>query len=172
MLMNDQACSRTIRKRASTSNELKPQRSAPKSDWMCAHQLQRQGRRSGAAQSCSVRSVCVCLPRIGNEIRLKLCQIRVERSVVAQTGCCGRHHLGHDAIQIQIARSLDLQLSATDVPHGLVVQHEVHVNILQKGVSGEHGIVRFNDATAHGRAGKNAPRQLRFLALFIAASNG
>lgn len=83
-------------------------------------------------------------PGIRHQIRLKFGQIHVERSVKTQRSRDGRHNLTNQTVEIFVGRSLNVKVPSTDVIYSLVIDHECAVGMLQGGVGGQYGIVRFH----------------------------
>jgi hypothetical protein len=88
-------------------------------------------------------------PRIGDQIRLELRQIHVQRSVKPQRGRNRGHNLPDQAVEVGVGGPIDVQITATDVVDGLVVDHEGAVGMLQGGVGGQDGVVRLHHGSGH-----------------------
>lgn len=84
--------------------------------------------------------------RVGHQVGLELCKIDVEGAVEAQGGGDGRHDLADEPVQVGVCGALDVEVAAADVVDGLVVDHEGAVGVLQSGVGGQNGVVRFDDS--------------------------
>jgi hypothetical protein len=82
--------------------------------------------------------------RIGDKIRLKLVEIDVQGAVEAKRGCDGGDNLGDEAVEVGVGGRVDVEVAATDVVDGLVVDHEGAVGVLQGGVSAQGGVVGFH----------------------------
>ena len=83
---------------------------------------------------------------VGHQVGLELGQIHVEGTIEAQGGGDGGHDLGDQTVEVGVGGTFDVQVTATDVVDGLVVDHEGAVGVLQGGVGGQDGVVRFYDS--------------------------
>ncbi len=88
-------------------------------------------------------------PRIRDQIRLELRQIHIESSVKSQRGRYGGHNLPDEPVEVGVRGPIDVQITATDVVDGLVVDHEGAVWVLQGGVGGQDGVVGLNHGSGH-----------------------
>ena len=75
-------------------------------------------------------------------------QERLQESAV---GCPPGDHLADDAVEVGVGRPGDLQLLAAQIVDGLVVHHESHVSVLQRGVREQDGVVRLHHRCRHLR---------------------
>ena len=78
---------------------------------------------------------------VGHQVGLELGQIHVEGTIEAQGGGDGGHDLGDQTVEVGVGGTFDVQVTATDVVDGLVVDHEGAVGVLQGGVGGQDGVV-------------------------------
>ena len=53
--------------------------------------------------------------------------------------------MGDESVQVGVGRSLNIEVSSADIVDGFVVEHDSDIGVLQEGVSGEDGVVGFND---------------------------
>ena len=83
--------------------------------------------------------------RIGDQVGLEFSDVDVQGSVESQTGSQGGDDLGDESVEVGVSGSLDVQLSSADIVDGFVVEDDGDVSVLQKGVGGQDGVVRFND---------------------------
>ena len=84
--------------------------------------------------------------RIGYQVSLELSQIDIQGAVKTQRCCYGGYNLAYDPIQIGVGGSLDIQVAATDIVNGFVVDHEGTIGVVQSCMSGEDGIVRLHNS--------------------------
>ena len=73
---------------------------------------------------------------VGHQVGLELGQIHVEGAIEAQGGGDGGHDLADQTVEVGVAGTLDVQVTAADVVDGFVVHHEGAVGVLQGGVGG------------------------------------
>merc|ERR1719272_2115699 len=103
--------------------------------------------------------------RVRHEVGLELGQVNVEGAVEAERGGDGRDNLGDEAVQVGVRRALDVEVTAADVVHGLVVDHEGAVGVLEGGVAREDGVVRLNDGGGDLRGRVHGELELGLLAV-------
>ncbi len=82
--------------------------------------------------------------RVRDKIRLELVEIDVQSAVEAKRGRDGGDNLGDEAVEVGIGGRVDVEVAATDVVDGLVVDHEGAVGVFEGGVSAEGGVVGFH----------------------------
>ncbi len=88
-------------------------------------------------------------PGIRDQIRLELRQIHIEGAVKPQRGRYGGHNLPDQAVEIGVGGPIDVQITATDVVDGLVVDHEGAVWVFEGGVGCEDGVVGLHHSGGH-----------------------
>ena len=52
----------------------------------------------------------------------------------------------NQSVQVGVGWSFDIQVTSADIIDGLVINHESTVRVFQSGVSGEDGVVWFNNS--------------------------
>mmetsp|Transcript_4124 Transcript_4124/g.11639 ORF Transcript_4124/g.11639 Transcript_4124/m.11639 type:complete len:313 (+) Transcript_4124:715-1653(+) len=82
--------------------------------------------------------------RVRHQVGLELGHIHVQGTVEAQRGCQGRDDLSNETVKVGVGRALDVKRATADVVHGLVVEHNGNVGVLQERVGGQHRVVRLN----------------------------
>lgn len=83
--------------------------------------------------------------RIRDQVGLELVQVDVQGAIKAQAGSHGRHYLSDEAIQVLIVGSRDIKAATADVVHGLVINQECAVGMLDGAVGGENSVVGFDN---------------------------
>ena len=78
---------------------------------------------------------------------MELSDVDVQGTVESERGSQRGNDLGDEPVQVSVSGSLDVEVSSADVIHSFVIKHNSHVSVLQEGVSGENGVVRFNDGS-------------------------
>ena len=101
--------------------------------------------------------------RVRHQVGLEFGEVDVQGSVEPEGCRDGGHDLTDQAVQVGVRGSLDVQVSAAYVVDGLVVDHEGAVGVLQRGVSGEDGVVRFDHCCCNLGSGVDGKLQLRLL---------
>lgn len=56
-----------------------------------------------------------------------------------------RHNLANKVAEVSAGWVLNVKVSMTDTIDGLIAYHEDTIRVLQSGMGGDDGIVRFND---------------------------
>ena len=102
---------------------------------------------------------------VGHQVGLELGQIDVEGTVEAERCGDGRHNLGNETVKIGVGWSLNVEVAATDVVDGFVVNHESTIGVLQGGVSGEDGVVWLNNSGRDLRSWVDGELKLGLLAV-------
>lgn len=82
---------------------------------------------------------------VWHQVGLELVQVDVEGTVETQAGRDGADNLGDQAVEMLVVGARDIQAAAADVVHGLVVDEEGAVRVLNGAVGRQHGIVGLDD---------------------------
>ena len=98
-------------------------------------------------------------------VYLKFSQIHIQGAIESKRGSDRWHDLTNQAIQIGVRWSLDIEVPTAKVVNSLVINHEGAVRMLQGGVGGKDGIVRFHYSRRDLRRGVDSKLQLGFLAV-------
>lgn len=101
--------------------------------------------------------------RVRNQVRLELVQVDVEGAVETQGRGDGRDNLRNQAVEMLVAGAGNVQVSAADIVHGLVVDEERAVRVLDRAVGGQDGVVGLNDGGRHPRGRVDGELQLALL---------
>jgi hypothetical protein len=102
---------------------------------------------------------------VGDEVGLELGDINVEGTVESEGSGQGGDNLGNKSVKVGVGRSLDVEVSSADIVHGLVVEHDGDVGVLEEGVGGEDGVVGFNDCGRDLGGGVDGETELGLLAV-------
>ena len=87
--------------------------------------------------------------RVGDQVSLELRHVHVQGAVEAQGGGDGGDDLADQTVEVGVGGMFDVQVAATDVVDGLVVDHEGAVGVLQGGVGGQDGVVGLHHSSRH-----------------------
>lgn len=101
--------------------------------------------------------------RVWNQVRLELVQVDIEGAVETEGRGDGRDNLRNQAVEVLEAGAGDVQVSAADIVHGLVVDQERAVRVLDRAVGGQDGVVGLNDGGRHPRGRVDGELQLALL---------
>merc|ERR1712051_782295 len=102
---------------------------------------------------------------VGHQVGLELSDIDVEGTIESEGGSEGRDDLGDQSVEVGVGGALDVEVSAADVVHGLVVEHDGDVGVLEERVGGQDGVVGLNDGGGHLGRGVHGEAELGFLAV-------
>lgn len=83
-------------------------------------------------------------PEVEHQVSLEFCQVNVQSHIKSEGSNNGRHNLANKMVKISVGWVLNIKVSMTDIVDSLIAYHEDIIRVLQTGVSGEDGIVRFN----------------------------
>ena len=73
--------------------------------------------------------------------------------------------MSHQPVEVGVGWPLDVEVSATNIVDGLVVDHEGTIRMLQSSVSGEDGVVRLDHGSGHLRGRVDGELKLGFLSV-------
>jgi hypothetical protein len=82
---------------------------------------------------------------IWHQVSLELSNINVQSSIESEGGSEGGDDLGNKSVQVGVGWSLDIKVSSADIVNGLVIKDNGNIGVLQKRVSGKHGVVWLNN---------------------------
>jgi len=102
---------------------------------------------------------------VGDKVGLEFSDINVEGTVESEGGGEGRDDLGDQSVQVGVGGPLDVEVSTADVVHGLVVEHDGDVGVLEERVGRQDGVVRLNDGGGDLRGGVDGESELGFLSV-------
>ena len=78
---------------------------------------------------------------VWHQVGLELSNINVQSTIESEGGSEGGDDLSNESVQVGVGWSLDIEVSSADIVNGLVIKDNGNIGVLQKGVSGEHGVV-------------------------------
>jgi len=78
---------------------------------------------------------------VWHQVGLELSDINVQSTIESEGGSEGGDNLSDESVQVGVGWSLDIEVSSADIVNGLVIKDNGNIGVLQKGVSGEHGVV-------------------------------
>jgi len=83
---------------------------------------------------------------VWDEVGLELSDIDVEGTIESEGGSKGRDNLRDESVEVGVSGSLNVEGSSTDIVDGFVVKHDGDVSMLEERVSGQDGVVWFNNS--------------------------
>ena len=78
---------------------------------------------------------------IWDQVSLEFGDIDVKGTIESEGSGKGGDNLGNKSVKVGVGWSLDIEVSSADIVNGLVIKDNGNIGVLQKGVSGEHGVV-------------------------------
>lgn len=89
------------------------------------------------------------LPWIWHQVSLELSEIDIKSTIESQ-GCCDRgYNLTDKPVEICVGGSFNVKISPADVINSFVVYHEGTVGMFKGRVSGQNGIVGFDNCSRY-----------------------
>lgn len=119
----------------------------------------------GGRNDRSVADQGVVNTRVRNEVGLELVQIDVEGAIKSKRRGDGADDLGNQTIEMLVRWSGDIQIAAADVVHGLVVDEESAVRVLNGAVSRQNGVVRLDNSIRNTGSRVDSKLELGLLAV-------
>lgn len=83
---------------------------------------------------------------VRDQVSLEFCDIDVQSTIESQRGSQRGDDLSNKSVQVGVCGSFDVQISSADIVDGFVVQHNGDISVFQQRVSGQDGVVWFNDS--------------------------
>jgi len=78
---------------------------------------------------------------VWHEVGLELSDIDVKGTIESEGCGKGGDNLGNESVQVGVGWSLDVEVSSADVIDGFVIKDDGNIGMLEKGVSGQNGVV-------------------------------
>ena len=88
-------------------------------------------------------------PWVGHQVGLELVQVNVQGAIKPERGSDGGDNLTDQPVKISVGWPVNVQVSATNIVDGFVVDHEGTVRVFQGGVSAQGGVVGLNNSSSH-----------------------
>ena len=103
--------------------------------------------------------------RVRHQVGLEFSDIDVEGTIEAERCGLGRDDLSNQSVQVGVGRALNVQGAAADVTDGLVIKEDDQLSVLEKGMGGEHTVVRLDHCGGYLRSRIDAVTELRLFAV-------
>ena len=103
--------------------------------------------------------------RVRHQVGLEFSDIDVEGTIEAERCGLGRDDLSNQSVQVGVGRALNVQGAAADVTDGLVIKEDDQLSVLEKGMGGEHTVVRLDHCGGYLRSRIDAVTKLRLFAV-------
>jgi hypothetical protein len=82
---------------------------------------------------------------IWDQVSLELGDIDVKGTVESEGGSEGGDNLSNKSVQVGVGWSLNIKVSSADIIDGFVIEDNGNIGVLEKGVSGQHGVIWLNN---------------------------
>ena len=82
---------------------------------------------------------------IWDQVSLEFGDIDVKGTIESEGSGKGGDNLGNESVKVGVGWSLDIEVSSADIINGFVIDHDGDIGVLEEGVSGEDGVVWFNN---------------------------
>jgi len=102
---------------------------------------------------------------IGDEVSLEFSDIDVEGTIESEGGSQGGDDLSNKSVQVGVSGSFNIELSSADIVDSFVIKHNSDISVFKEGVSGQDGVVRFNDGVGDLGRGIDGETELGLLAV-------
>ena len=102
---------------------------------------------------------------VRHQVGLELVQVDVQSTIETQRRGDRADDLGDKTVQVLIVGTRNVQVTAADVVHSLVVDQECAVRVLDGAVGGKHSIVGLNDSSRDTRGRVHGELELALLAI-------
>ena len=100
---------------------------------------------------------------VWDEVGLELSDIDVQSTIESQRGSQGGDDLSDESVEVGVGGSFDVELSSADIVDSFVVEHNGDISVFKEGVSGQDGVVRFNDGSGDLGRGVDGETELGLL---------
>jgi len=82
---------------------------------------------------------------VWDQVSLEFSNINVKGTIESEGGSEGGDNLSDKSVQVGVGWSLDIEVSSADIIDGFVIEDNGDIGVLEKGVSGEDGVVWLNN---------------------------
>jgi len=82
---------------------------------------------------------------IWDQVGLEFSNINVKGTVESEGGSEGGDNLGNKSVQVSVGWSLNVEVSSADIIDGFVIKDNGDIGVLEKGMSGQNGVVWLNN---------------------------
>ena len=102
---------------------------------------------------------------VRDEVGLELSHINVKGTIESEGGSEGGDNLRDESVEVGVGGSLNIEVSSADIVDGLVVEHDGDIGVLEKGVSGQDGVVWLNNGGGDLRGWVDGETELGLLSV-------
>jgi hypothetical protein len=101
--------------------------------------------------------------RVGDQVGLELGDIDVEGTIETKRCSQGRDNLANQPVEVSVGRALDIQRTAADIVHSLVIEHDADIGVPEERVGRQDTVVGLDDSGGDLRGGVDGEAQFGFL---------
>jgi hypothetical protein len=102
---------------------------------------------------------------VGDQVGLEFSDIDVEGTIESQRSSQRRDDLSNESVEIGVSGSFNIELSSADIVDSFVIKHNSDISVFKEGVSGQDGVVGFNDGSGDLRRRIDSETELGLLAV-------
>jgi len=102
---------------------------------------------------------------VGDQVGLEFSDIDVKGTIESQRSSQRGDDLSNESVQVGVSGSFDIELSSADIVDSFVIEHNSDISVFQEGVSGQDGVVGFNDGSGDLGRGIDGEAELGLLAV-------
>jgi len=84
---------------------------------------------------------------VWDQVGLELSDIDVEGTIECEGSSQRGDNLSDKSVKVGVSGSFDLELSSADIVDSFVIKHNSNISVFKEGVSGQDGVVWFNDGS-------------------------
>ncbi len=84
---------------------------------------------------------------VWHQVSLELSNINVECTIESEGSSQRGDDLREESVQVGVGWPLNVEVSSADIVDSLVIKHDSDIGVLEKRVSGEHGVVWLNNSS-------------------------
>jgi len=102
---------------------------------------------------------------VGDQVSLEFSDIDVKGTIESKGGSQRGDDLSDKSVKVGVSGSFDVELSSADIVDSFVIKHNSDISMFEEGVSGQDGVVRFNDGSGDLGTGVDGETELGLLAV-------
>jgi len=102
---------------------------------------------------------------VGDQVSLEFGDIDVQSTIESEGGSQRGDDLSDESVQVGVSGSFDVELSSADIVDSFIVEHDSDIGMFEEGVSGQDGVVWFNDGSGDLGGWVDGETKLGFLAV-------
>jgi hypothetical protein len=102
---------------------------------------------------------------VWDQVSLEFSDIDVKGTIESQRSSQRGDDLSNKSVQVGISGSFDIELSSADIVDSFVIKHNSDISVFQERVSGQDGVVWFNDGSGDLGRRIDGETELGFLAV-------